>query len=210
MRKSVIIAGLAAAATLTAGGVALAAQQEPTGSPSSATSAPAVPRDQAEKTALAKVPGGKVTSAELDDEHGKQVWDFDITGTDGVEHEITVDASSGAVVTNKAGDANDANDTDTDDTGLEDGGSTATSAPAVARDQAEKTALAKVPGGKVTSAELDDEHGKQVWDFDITGTDGAEHEITVDASSGAVVTNQTGDTDTDDTDDANDTDTDTD
>jgi len=37
----------------------------------------------------------------------------------------------------------------------------------VSKAVAEKTALAKVPGGKVASSELEEEDGKLVWSFDI-------------------------------------------
>ncbi len=50
-------------------------------------------------TALAKVPGGKVQSAEIEKEDGKLVYSFDIkvAGKSGIE-EVLVDAMSGAVV----------------------------------------------------------------------------------------------------------------
>ncbi|WP_411279151.1 PepSY domain-containing protein [Gemmatimonas sp.] len=50
-------------------------------------------------TALAKVPGGKVQSAEIEKEDGKLVYSFDIkvAGKSGIE-EVLVDATSGAVV----------------------------------------------------------------------------------------------------------------
>ncbi len=53
----------------------------------------------ATSTALAKVPGGKVQSAEIEKEDGKLVYSFDIkvTGKSGIE-EVLVDAMSGAVV----------------------------------------------------------------------------------------------------------------
>ncbi|MDB5956510.1 PepSY domain-containing protein [Ramlibacter sp.] len=56
----------------------------------------------AEKTALAKVPQGVVKSAELEREHGKLVWSFDIAqaARQGVT-EIQVDALSGAIVSVK-------------------------------------------------------------------------------------------------------------
>lgn len=61
-------------------------------------------------------------------------------------------------------------------------------APPVARQQAEKTALARVPGGTVKSAELEKEHGRQVWSFDIAqrGTTDL-REVLVDAHTGAVL-----------------------
>jgi uncharacterized membrane protein YkoI len=62
-----------------------------------------VTREQATRTALAAVPGGKVKSTELETEGGKLVWSFDIVraGVDGAT-EIQVDAISGAIVVNKA------------------------------------------------------------------------------------------------------------
>jgi uncharacterized membrane protein YkoI len=53
----------------------------------------------AEKTALAQVANGKVKSSELEREHGKLVWSFDIS----VPHsknitEVQVDAKTGKIV----------------------------------------------------------------------------------------------------------------
>jgi len=58
----------------------------------------------------------------------------------------------------------------------------------VSRADAEKTALAKVPGGKVKDAELEKERGKLIWSFDV-GTEGTKDvtEIHVDAKTGEVV-----------------------
>jgi hypothetical protein len=61
-----------------------------------------ITRQQATKTALAAVPGGRVKSAELEHEGGKHVWSFDITrqGVPGAT-EIQVDAKTGEIVVNK-------------------------------------------------------------------------------------------------------------
>jgi len=58
----------------------------------------------------------------------------------------------------------------------------------ISRTDAEKTALAKVPGGNVTDAELEKEDGKLIWSFDI-GTAGTKDvtEIHVDAKTGEIV-----------------------
>jgi hypothetical protein len=55
--------------------------------------------EQATQTALAKVPGGQVREAELEQEHGRLVYSFDIEvpKQKGVE-EVQVDARSGKVV----------------------------------------------------------------------------------------------------------------
>ncbi len=57
---------------------------------------------------------------------------------------------------------------------------------------ARATALAKVPGGVVQSAELENEHGKLVWSFDIKHPRSPNViEVQVDAKTGAVVSKKT-------------------
>ena len=51
---------------------------------------------QAEKTALAKEPG-TIKSKELEREHGKLIYSFDIRTKSGI-HEVNVDATTGDVV----------------------------------------------------------------------------------------------------------------
>ncbi|MEO3810282.1 PepSY domain-containing protein [Sphaerisporangium sp. B11E5] len=122
MTKSKIIAGLATATLLlVGGGTALAATDlspSPAASPAedrptadatpSATGSPAaapkVSREQAERAALAKVPGGRVTSAELETEDGRQLWDVEVDATDGTEHEFDIDAATGAVASEEVDD----------------------------------------------------------------------------------------------------------
>ena len=60
---------------------------------------PAISRHQAERIALAKVPGGHVRSAELENEQHALVWSFDITtpGTRSIT-EILVNAKTGSIV----------------------------------------------------------------------------------------------------------------
>jgi uncharacterized membrane protein YkoI len=56
---------------------------------------------------------------------------------------------------------------------------------------ARTTALAKVPGGTVASSELEKEHGKLIWSFDIAKV-GAKNitEVQVDAKTGKIVSTQ--------------------
>jgi len=58
----------------------------------------------------------------------------------------------------------------------------------ISKPQAEKTALAKIPNGTIRSGELEREHGKLVWSFDI-GTNSTKNvtEVQVDAKSGKIV-----------------------
>jgi len=61
----------------------------------------------------------------------------------------------------------------------------------VSKGQAEKTALGKVPHGIIKSEELEREHGKLIWSFDI-GTSGTKSitEVQVDAKTGKIVSMQ--------------------
>lgn len=75
--------------------VSLAASCQCKPSPSDAK----VTRAKAEATALARVKGGKVKEGELEHEHGRLIWSFDIAqpGTTDIR-EIAVDANTGAIV----------------------------------------------------------------------------------------------------------------
>lgn len=58
----------------------------------------------------------------------------------------------------------------------------------ISRADAEKTALAKVPGGVVKEAELEKEHGRLIWSFDIAIPGSTEiTEVHVDAKTGDVI-----------------------
>ncbi len=61
-----------------------------------------ITRNQAEHLALAKVSHGKVSTAELEREHGILIWSFDITqpGTRNIS-EVQVNAKTGKVVSVK-------------------------------------------------------------------------------------------------------------
>lgn len=61
-----------------------------------------------------------------------------------------------------------------------------TETPKLTRAQAQKIALAKAPG-TIESAELEKEHGKLVWSFDIRTSKTGITEILVNANDGAIV-----------------------
>jgi uncharacterized membrane protein YkoI len=58
-----------------------------------------ITKEQATKTALAKVPNGTIKEAELEKEKGKLIWSFDIAtpGTKDIT-EVNVDAMTGEIV----------------------------------------------------------------------------------------------------------------
>jgi uncharacterized membrane protein YkoI len=61
----------------------------------------------------------------------------------------------------------------------------------VSKSQAEKTALGKVPNGVIKSEEIEREHGRLIWSFDIA-TSGTKDitEVQVDAKTGEIVSIQ--------------------
>jgi uncharacterized membrane protein YkoI len=96
MITKIIIGGLLAAGLVAggAGGCATEKQEQ------AALQAQAkVSKEQAQQTALAKVPGGTVKEGELEKEKGKLIWSFDIatTGSQDIT-EIAVDAITGEIV----------------------------------------------------------------------------------------------------------------
>ena len=61
----------------------------------------------------------------------------------------------------------------------------------ITQEVAAKTALAKVPNGEIKSAELEKEHGKLIWSFDISIPNSKNiAEIQVDAKTGKIVSNE--------------------
>jgi hypothetical protein len=75
-------------------------------------------------------------------------------------------------------------------------GTTLSAAPGdqakISKQEAEKIALARVPDGTIKGAELETEHGKLIWSFDISRPKTANiTEIQVDANKGDIVSEQT-------------------
>ncbi len=57
----------------------------------------------------------------------------------------------------------------------------------ISLEKAQEIALKKVPGGKVESSELEREHGKLIYSFDIKTSKPGVTEVNVDAINGKVV-----------------------
>ncbi|MDQ6912283.1 MAG: PepSY domain-containing protein [Verrucomicrobiota bacterium] len=61
----------------------------------------------------------------------------------------------------------------------------------ITQEEATKTALAKVPDGKIKSAEIEREQGKLIWSFDIAMPKSTNiTEVQVDAKTGKIVSTQ--------------------
>lgn len=205
MKRNIAIAAVTAAVLIGGGAVTTAAfagddSSRAAGATSGAQAADS-PRtgdridvDDAVAAALKAVPG-TVTEAELDDDD-RDVWELDVYGPDKVWHDVTVDAHSGTVLTDREDDDNDDRDR------------RAARSAAVSLGAAVDAARTSVPG-TVTSVDLDDDDdddrgsGTPHWDVDITGKDGTGHELRVDAKTGKVTADR-GDRDDDRGDDRDD------
>ncbi|MFI8002542.1 PepSY domain-containing protein [Streptomyces sp. NPDC086010] len=205
MKRNITVAALTAAVLVGGGLVTTAAfadsddgtkDERTAGSTGPGAASRTVTLDDAVATALKAVPG-TVTEAGLDDDDdaddgARTVWELDVYGSDRTWHDVTVDARSGKVLSERE-------DDDDDD------GRRAPRPAAVSLDAAVKAALGDRPG-TVTSVDLDDDGddgGKAAphWDVDVTGGDGKQHELNVDAKSGKVTADRAdddGDGDSDD------------
>ncbi|MFE2292776.1 PepSY domain-containing protein [Streptomyces sp. NPDC059452] len=153
---------------------------------SPATGTTTITLDRAVAAALKSVPG-TVTEAELDDDddddhNGRTVWELDVYGSDRNWYDVTVDATTGKVLKTREDDDNDDRDRHAPRTSP------------VTLNAAADAALKTAPG-RVTSIDLDDDdddddNGRRGnvlrWDVDITGKDGKQHELKVDAKTGKV------------------------
>ena len=72
-----------------------ASEQEKQGGPAAKAK---VSKAEAEKIALSRVPGGTVTKGDIEEQFGRLVWSFDITGPGTPSTRVAVDAMNGTVV----------------------------------------------------------------------------------------------------------------
>ncbi|MFI6964797.1 PepSY domain-containing protein [Streptomyces sp. NPDC050255] len=180
MKRKIVIAAVTAAVLVGGTAAAAVAIADDNDGRAAGSSTARVSAGEAAASAVRAVPGS-VTEAELDDEDGALVWELDVYGSDRVWHDVTVDAGNGKVLGKHTSDDNDDRDRHAP-----------RSAP-VTLDAAAAAALKTSPG-TVTSVELDGHDGRAVrWEVDVRGKDGREHELNVDAKSGAVTVDRSDD-----------------
>lgn len=146
-----------------------------------------VTKAQAEKTALERVKGAVVKSAELEKEEGKEVWSFDLKAG-GKIREIWVDAKTGTIIKDKEESAAAEKTEAAKDKAARKPHKAAPGAR-ITKAQAEKTALGLAKGASVKEGELERENGKLVWSFDLDDA-GRTREIQVNALTGAIVSDK--------------------
>ncbi|WP_030981968.1 PepSY domain-containing protein [Streptomyces sp. NRRL S-1813] len=143
--------------------------------------------------AARKAVPGTVTGLDLDADRAGLVWDADVLGKDGKWHEITLDAGNARVLNQHVDHEDD------DDHAREQ------AAAKNAKTDAAAAARTAASHGKVTSVELDDDHGtKAAWEVETITKDGKEHKFLVDAQSGKLSVAPQHDADDDDNDGADD------
>jgi uncharacterized membrane protein YkoI len=125
------------------------------------------------QAAIAKFPG-EVRTMEVEIEDGRRIYEFDIVGKDGVEHEVECDAMTGKLTEHE----NEVADAE---------------APAfkdkakISLEEAKKLALAK-RAGEIIEIEYEVEaDGTPSYEFDIRDANGKEWEVEVDAVTGKVL-----------------------
>lgn len=89
--------GTAAALAATSGGSSQPTAAAAIHKPAAATSSGLVSAEQARQAALQKLPGATVTETDLDHEHGRAVWEIDLSqGQRG--YEVHIDGTTGKVI----------------------------------------------------------------------------------------------------------------
>jgi uncharacterized membrane protein YkoI len=97
MKTKYIVGGLLAAALVALGVSGCATEKQ---AQAELQAQAKISKEQAQQTALAKVPNGTIKDGELEKEKGKLIWSFDIMVPDSKDiKEVAVDALSGDVVT---------------------------------------------------------------------------------------------------------------
>ncbi|HEX2103685.1 MAG TPA: PepSY domain-containing protein [Solirubrobacteraceae bacterium] len=149
--------------------------------------------DRATRAALERFPGARVTSVERDAD-GAQGWEAEVTRPDGTTVDVSLDGDYRIVAIDEEGARDDAagdDDGDADERGDDDAGeqgddqergddADASATDAAAR-RAGEAALARVPGGRVTSIERDSDDG-EAWEVEVTRSDGSRVDVDVDAN----------------------------
>ena len=168
-RTAALGVGALAAATIAAGGIAVATNGEDSGSVTGPEASEAI------AAALRATDGGTANSVERDDEDGA-VWEVEVTRTDGTTVDVRMDAKYEVVVI-------DSDDESEDSDASDDAEETVTAAE---ESQATAAALKATKGGTVGDVERDDENGA-VWEVEVTRADGSRVDVRLDKNYKVVV-----------------------
>ncbi|MFI0406823.1 PepSY domain-containing protein [Actinomadura sp. 3N508] len=181
-----LLVTVVAAGVIAGGGAAtaFAAHDDGPGTPASPSggASPETSVTEAAAAALKAVPG-TIEEIELDGDDGRRTWEVDVLAGNGGLRDVRVDPRTGEILSNRAARPDDADDDDRDP-------STALRKAKVSAAEAATAALKAVPG-TVTSVDFEREDGRSGWEVDVTGRDGIERELFVDAATAKVGTDGT-------------------
>ena len=158
--------------------------------------------EQARATALKKA-SGNIESEELEMEHNKLVYSFDIRNSKGTITEVQIDAKNGKIVSVEEEDAEKEateknedkmagekhHDDDDEDESHEAKKANIAEYSKQAKttlEQAKTIALQRIPGA-ITDEDLEKEHGRLQYAFDIKSSDGKVYDVEVDAETGKII-----------------------
>ena len=136
--------------------------------------------EKAREIALAKVPGGRVVKAEYDMEDGRIVYEVEVL-LNGVEHDFDIDALTGDVLK-----WDQELDEDDDKNNGQQGTVTTPTTAVIGLDRAKEIAQGRLPGGRITELELDEDDGRMIYEGEIE-TNTTEVEFEIDAYTGEVL-----------------------
>ncbi|MFI5762505.1 PepSY domain-containing protein [Streptomyces sp. NPDC051563] len=166
---------------------------EPAGTPGSPAAAPEqgpaeqggpkTSRVQAMATAEKSVSGGRITNVDLATQDGTRVWEIDLVTAEPRVHNLSVDATTGALLGNRA-DRMPERARQYLEIPL-----AKLAAASVDREDAVRTAVAKAGAGFVSELSIQGTEGTPLWQIEVS--DGpVRHAIDVDAKTGGVARHQ--------------------
>ncbi|MFF3209335.1 PepSY domain-containing protein [Streptomyces sp. NPDC002886] len=159
-----------------------ASAPEPTPAPAE-QGGPKAPRAQAMATAENWVPGGRITDVELETEDGAQVWEIDVMTAEPRVHHLTVDATTGALLGDRADRMPDRARRHLEIPLAK------LAAASVDREDAVRTAVATAGAGFVSELSIEGTEIRPLWRIEVS--DGSvRHEIDIDAKTGEAARHQ--------------------
>lgn len=133
--------------------------------------------EEAKAIALSKIPGGAVSSIELEHKLGKAVYEVEVY-LDGYEYDLKIDAATGTGISVKK--------ELQDDYKSNLYHSDAAAQAVITQEEAEAIAIQQIPGASIIEMELDDDKGKAVYELEAV-KDGYEYDLKIDAVTGSVL-----------------------
>lgn len=191
-RTAALGVGAVVAATIAAGGIAVATSGDDGGSVTGPEAS------EATDAALRETGGGTANSVELDNEDGA-VWEVEVTRTDGSTVDVRLDKNYEVVVVDSDDESESDDDSEPDDDNdlldFGDSGDSDDAEEDVTADEASQAtaaALKATKGGTADDVERDDENGA-AWEVEVTRADGSEVDVRLDKNYKVVVMDEESD-----------------